>query len=97
MNNSVIPFNLFISVITQRPPHTLFYCHLYASVGGCEHLLYIYFISFIFIDVNVYRLKYEKDWVIERIIYYVRLYKQKAKVRDKGIINARMGEKKLVI
>ena len=55
------------------------------------------FISFIFIDVNVYRLKYEKDWVIERIIYYVRLYKQKAKVRDKGIINARMGEKKLVI
>ena len=58
---------------------------------------YVLFISFIFIDVNVYRLKYEKDWVIERIIYYVRLYKQKAKVRDKGIINARMGEKKLVI
>ena len=55
------------------------------------------FISFIFIDVNVYRLKYEKECLIERIIYYVRLYKQKAKVRDKGIINARMGEKKLVI
>ena len=63
----------------------------------CNMIQYIYFISFIFIDVNVYRLKYEKDWVIERIIYYVRLYKQKAKVRDKGIINARMGEKKLVI
>ena len=55
------------------------------------------FISFIFIDVKVYRLKYEKECLIERIIYYVRLYKQKAKVRDKGIINARMGEKKLVI
>ena len=52
------------------------------------------FISFIFIDVNVYRLKYEKDWVIERIIYYVRLCKKKARGRDIGIINARMGEKK---
>ena len=51
------------------------------------------FISFIFIDVKVYRLKYEKECLIERIIYYVRLYKQTAKVRDKGIINARMGKK----
>ena len=34
-------------------------------------------ISFIFIDVNVYRLKYEKKLVIERIIYYVRIYIKK--------------------
>ena len=35
------------------------------------------FISFIFIDVNGYRFKYEKQIVIEQIIYYVRLYKKK--------------------
>ena len=55
------------------------------------------FISFIFIDVNVYRFKYEKQIVIEQIIYYVRLYKKKnPKGRGIGIINARM-KKKLVI
>jgi len=31
--------------------------------------------------------------VIERIIYYVRLCKKKARGRDIGIINARMGKK----
>ena len=47
--------------------------------GGHESALksYLFFISFIFIDVNVYRFKYEKQIVIEQIIYYVRLYKKK--------------------
>ena len=39
--------------------------------------IFLFFISFIFIDVNVYRFKYEKQIVIEQIIYYVRLYKKK--------------------